>query len=644
MFEFVRANTRLLQFLLVLLIFPSFVFFGIQGYMGMTQGGNETVAKVDGHAIKRSEWEAAHQRQVEQMRRQAPNADLKLFDTPEMKRETLDALVRERVLLAAAQDLHLAVSDDRLRRIFATDPQFAMLRNPDGSINRDILGAQGLSAEAFAQQLRTELGMRQVLNGVAETALAPAAAASAALQPLLQQREVRVQRFDPQAYATRVSPSDADIETYYKDPAHQAALKLPEQATIDYVVLDLEALKAGITVPEDELRKYYEQNVSRYTEAEERRARHILVKADKDAPAAERQKAKAKAEALLAEVRAKPASFADVARKNSDDPGSKEQGGELGFFGRDAMAKPFADAAFSMKPGEISNLVETDFGYHIIQLEEARGGERKPFEAVRAGIEDEVRKQLAQRRYAEVAEQFTNTVYEQSDSLQPVIDKLKLQKQTATVLRNPQSGAKGPLASAKFLDAVFGNDALHNKRNTDAIEVGPNQMAAAHVASYTPARVPPLAEVKDQVRQKVVQQQAAALARKDGEALLAKLKAGDAAAAEGLGAPVSVSRAGAADLPPLVTDAVLRADAAKLPADVGVDLGAQGYAVARVVKVSPPPADQLQALQPRYAQAWAGAEAQAYLAALKSRYKAEIKAPATAAAPEADAAASAAAR
>ena len=168
-------------------------------------------------------------------------------------------------------------------------------------------------------------------------------------------------------------------------------------------------------------------------------------------PADVKQKAKAKAETLLAEARKNPAGFADLAKKNSEDAGTAAQGGDLDYFGRGAMVKPFEDAAFALKPGEISQVIESDFGYHVIKLEDARGGDRKPFEAVRTGIEDEVRKQLATKKWAEVAEQFTNTVYEQADSLQPVIDKLKLAKQTATVQRTPQPGAQGPLASAKLL-------------------------------------------------------------------------------------------------------------------------------------------------------------------------------------------------
>jgi peptidyl-prolyl cis-trans isomerase D len=638
MFDFFRKHTRVLQFLLLLVIFPSFVVIGVQGYDKYREGSGTEVAKVNGDSIKQAELDTANQRQIERMRRQMPNVDVKLLDTPQMRQQTLDALVRERVLLVAAQKLHLAVSDERLLRAFSTDPQFAFLRNPDNSINKDILAAQGMSSELFAQQLRQELSARQVLQGVAASALAPMAVAKTGLDALLQQREVQLQTFDAKDYRSRVKPSDAELEAFYKNPANEARFRAPEQASIEYVVLDLARLKKDVVVSQDELKQYYEQNIARYTTAEERQASHILVKAEKDAPAADRAKAKARAEALLAEVRKNPAAFADLARKNSDDPGSKDQGGDLGFFSRDAMVKPFSDAAFAMKPGEISGLVQSDFGYHIIRLAALRGGEKKPFDAVRADIEEEKKKQVAQQRYAEAAEQFSNLVYEQSDTLQPVIDKLKLDKQTATVQRAPVASDKGPLSSPKFIEAVFGNDALRNKRNTEAIEFGPNQLAAARVVQYTPARLLPLAEVKDRVREQLVAVQAAAAARKDGEARLAQLKqSGDAS---GLGAPVLVSRLKAETLPRPVVDAALRADASRLPVIVGADLGEQGFAVVRVSRVQAPEAGELKSLQPRYGDAWAAAEAQAYYAALKTRYKVQIKNPPAVV----DAAASAAAR
>ncbi len=627
MFDFVRSHNRVLFFVLVLLIFPSFVFFGVQGYSRMNEGAAAQVAEVDGRNITQAEWDAAHQRQVETIRRQAPNVDAKLFDTPEFKRETLEQLVRERVFLAAAQGSHLAVSDDRLQRMFLSDPQFEMLRNPDGSINKELLAAQGMSSEQFAQRLRQDLSLRQVTQGLVDSAMPGSSAGRSALDALLQRRELQVQRFESKDYRAKVNPTDADLEAFHK--ANEALFRTPEQAAIELVVLDLEALTAGLSVKDDDLRKYYEENIARYTSAEERRASHILIKADKNVPAAERAQAKAKAQALLDELRKTPAKFAELAKKNSSDTGSAEKGGDLDFFARGAMVKPFEDAAYAMKPSEISNLVETDFGYHIIRLDAVRGGEKKPFDAVRAEIAAEVGKQLARKEYAAAAEQFTNTVYEQSDSLQPVVDKLKLKKQSATVARAPAPGASGALASAKLLDAVFGNEAVKNKRNTEAVEVGPNQLAAARIVSHQSSRVRPLAEVKEVVRERVVAQQALALARKDGEARLAQLQA-KPDALDGLGSVLVVSRAKTEGLPFEAMEAVLRADASKLPASVGVAVGEQAYLVVRIGKVSAPDAEaaEYKQLLPRFAQAWNAAETQAYYTALKSRFKASVGNPA----------------
>jgi peptidyl-prolyl cis-trans isomerase D len=628
MFDFVRSHTRLFQGILVLLIFPSFVFFGVQGYSSFTDAANSKVAEVDGRGITQVEWDAAHQRNIERFRQQMPTVDVKLLDSPAVRRETLDGLVRERVLLAAAEHMHMGVSDEQLQRIFSTDPQFAALRNPDGSVNRQLLAAQGMSSEMFAQSLRQDLAMRQVLQGIGTTVVAPKSVVDPSLDALLQRRQVQLQRFDTQAYRSKIQPSDAEIEAFYK--ANEALFRAPEQARIDYVLLDLQTLQKGVTVNEDELQRYYAENASRYTAAEERRASHILIKADKDMAAADRQKAKAKADALLEELRKSPGQFAELAKKNSDDPGSAERGGDLDYFARGAMVKPFDDAVFAMKSGEISNVVESEFGYHIIQLTGQRGGEKKSYESVRAEIEAEVKRQLAQKRYAEAAEQFTNTVYEQSDSLQPAIDKLKLDKRSATVQRTPAPGAAGPLASAKLLEAVFGNDAVRNKRNTDAIEVGPNQLASARIVEYLPARTLPLAEVKEQVRERLVGQQAAALAKKEGQALLAQLqKSADAALPD----TAVIGRIGSQGLPRGLVDAVLAADAGKLPVPVGVDLGEQGYVVAKVLQVLPrdPALGNEQVMQSQYAQAIASAEMQAYYDALKARYKVEIK-PAVAAA------------
>ena len=625
MFDFFRRHTRALQFVLVLLVFPSFVFFGIQGYSRFMGNEQQTVARVAGQPVSQAELDAALRERVERARRQMPTLDAKLFETPEMRRLALEGLVRDRVTVAAADKMYLRTSDDRLERAFKNDPEFAPLRNPDGSVNRDTLTALGMSSEAFAERLRQDLTRRQVMEPIGGSAIAPAASASAALDAMYQQREVQVERFDAKDQLAKAAPSDAEVEAYYKDPANAAQFQAPEQAQVEYVVLDLEAVKKGIAVSEEDLRKYYSENEKRYTAPEERRASHILVKADKDAPKAEREKARAKAETLLAEIRKNPQSFAELARKNSDDEGSAPKGGDLEFFGRGQMVKPFEDAAFALKPGETSGVVETDFGYHIIQVTGARGGEKKSFEAVRGEVENEVRSQLVQKRFADAAVEFGDIVYEQPDSLKPAADKWKLDIRTAQhVTRAPSPAASGALANPRFLEALFSPESTRDKKNTKAIDVGANQLAAGRVVQYSPAHLLPFAEVKDRVRQMLAARRAGELATKLGSERLAKLQANPSEPFSGQA--VLVSRAQPRDLPRQLLDAALKAPVAKLPAFVGVSLGDQGYAIAKIVKTAgrdPVVADPTKSMA-QYAQVWAEAEAQAYYAALKSRFKVSV--------------------
>lgn len=633
MFDFVRDHKRLLQSLLVLVIFPSFAFVGVQGYSKFTDASNEAVAKVAGGKITQAELDAAHRQQIERMRQQMPGLDVKLFDTPEMKRQTLDALVRERVLSAAATQEHLVVTDERLAGELMRMPELASVKGANGGIDKAaytaLLAAQGLTPPGFENNLRVDLSMRQVLQGVTASQLAGGTVTGAAIDALLERREVQVQRFLAADYLARMQPTEAEVAAYYK--ANSGQFRSQEEASIEYVVLDIDALKKQVTVGEDDLKKYYDENKSRYSSAEERRASHILIAAGKDMTAEQRTAAKAKAEALLAQLRKAPGSFAELAKKNSQDPGSADKGGDLDFFGRGAMAKPFEDAVFSMKPDEISNVVESDFGYHIIHLTAVRGGDTKSFESVRAELTDEVSKQLAQKRFAEVAEQFSNTVYEQADSLQPVIDKLKLSKATATVRHAAAPGATGPLASPKLLAAVFATDVVKNKRNTEAVETAPNQLVAARIVDYRPERVLQLEEVKPQVLDKVKAEQAAAAARKEGQAREAAVRQN---MGESLPITLTVSRTQAKDLARPLVDAALRADVSKGPAVVGVDQGAEGYAVLKVLRsVAREATDPDNArAKPFVAQALAQAESAAYLEALKKRFKVEVTVPSAAAA------------
>ncbi|WP_332824343.1 SurA N-terminal domain-containing protein [Ramlibacter sp.] len=629
MFELIRKHMKIMQLVLFLLIVPSFVLFGVQGYENMREKGN-AVAKVDGHEILQGDWDEAHRAEVDRLRQQMPNLDASLVDSPEARYGTLERMVRDRVMQAAVEKSNLLVGDQRLARELQNNEAIAGLRGADGKLDieryKQLLAARGMTPEMFENQVRGDLAVRQVITGVTQSGFTPPAQANVALSSYFEKREVQVARFPTQEYRAKVEPTEAELQAYYKD--HPALFQAPEQASIEYVVLDLSATQQGVAINEADLKTYYDQNASRVGGQEERRASHILVEAPKGAPADAKAKAKAKAEELLAQVKKNPDSFADVAKKNSQDAGSAAQGGDLDWFRAGTLAaKPLEDAAFALKnKGDIAGPVETDFGYHILKLTDIKSPQRRSFEEMRVELEAQMRKEQAQKKYAEAAEAFSNTVYEQSDSLKPVADKLKLEIRTAQgVGRTPQPGATGPLANAKFLQALFSADALERKRNTEAIEIAPNQMVSGRVVQHQPARARPFEEVKAQVREQVVNARAAELARKDGAAKLAAWKAAPASAT--LPGAESVSRMDKGRQPPEVVEAALRADPSQLPALVGVDLGANGYAVVKVNRVLPreaPPPAQAQQEQQQYTRAWSAAEAQAYYELLKDRFKVQV--------------------
>ncbi len=629
MFDFVRKHTRIMQFLLFLLIVPSFLLFGIEGYSRFRDKG-ETVAEVNGQDISQVEWDNAHKQEVERIRASSPNVDPKLLDSPRARYATLERLVHDRVLAAAADKAGLVTSDQRLRRALLEDPTIAALRQPDGALDKDryrqLVSQQGLSPEGFEARIRSDISSHQVTAGVTGTGFAPAALADLAVNAFLEHREVQVARFNAADFAAKASITDADMDAFYQ--ANQAMFQTPEQASIEYVVLDLDAVKKSLVLNEADLKTYYEQNQERLSGKEERRASHILIESPKSAAPEARLKAKARAQELLAAVQKAPESFAELAKKNSQDVGSAANGGDLDFFTRGTMLKPFEDAAFALKKGEISAVVETDYGYHIIKLIDVKTPKQRSFEEVRPQIEADLMKQQAQRKFAETAEIFTNTVYEQSDSLKPAADRLKLEVHTASALmRQPAAGVKGVLANPKFLAAIFSPDSVEKKRNTEAVEIAPNQLVSGRIVQYAPARTLPLAEVKAQVRERLQASRGAELAKKEGMSQLAAWKAKPDSAT--LPAAINVSRDQPQNQPAALVEAALRADTSALPAFVGVDLGAQGYAVVKVNKtlartgVTDESAKQDRA---QYTQAWVTAENAAYYQLLKERFKVKINA------------------
>jgi peptidyl-prolyl cis-trans isomerase D len=631
MLDFFRNHQRLMMALLILIVVPGLGIVGIQGFSSFFDE-NANVASVNGHKITRVEYDGAMRQQVDRARQMlGAQFDPKMFESPEMRASLIDSLVQQRVLSDETQRLHLTASDAAVRRALLADPTIASLRKPDGSIDVDqykqLLAMQGMTPEQYDERVRYGLASDQIPSSIQSTAFTSKTLAQTLTEIAEQRRDVQGLAFRTVDYTAKIQPTNAQVKSYYD--AHSAEFATPESATIQYLVMSPATLSAAVKPSDADLKKYYDDNIARFKTQAQVRVSHILITAPKDASAADKAKAKQQAETLLAQVKAHPDQFAEIAQKNSQDPGSAAKGGDLGYFSRGMIAggQAFDDAAFGLKKGEVSGIVQTDFGYHIIEATDVKPSVTQPFDEVKDAITKEVVAQQAAKNLADEAEGFTSTVYEQSKSLQPAADKYKLQIQTATVgsKPDPKLPPDSPLNNTKFLAAVFAPDAVKQHNNTQAIDIGNSTLIAGRVTDYKAAAVPALDAIKDAVRTKVVAEEAAQAARKEGEAKLAELQKSNSTA--GFSSVSKVSRNDAQGMPPAALNAIFKADSSKLPAYVGVDLGTDGYAIYRVngiEKPDPVTADRLAGAQQQVAQVYAQAEMESYLDSLKARSKVKV--------------------
>jgi peptidyl-prolyl cis-trans isomerase D len=583
MFDSIRNHQKVLQFFLLVLIVPAFVFFGVSGYEKFLTGNDETVAEVGKQKITKQDFERARGQQIQQMKQVLGDQfDPSMLDTPQARKEVLDNLIAQRALMSDAVDKRVIVSDARL--VQALEQSVPGLKNPDGTFNKDLyrsmLIQQGLTEQGFEAQARKDLAMQTSPEAIIRSAMTPKAVADRLIGIQEEQREVADFILKPSDFLAQVKPTPEQLKKYYDE--NLKSFEIAESAKVEYLVLSSEALSASIAVKPEDIKTFYDNNKTKYAIPEQRQASHILVSSSKDKAAA-----KTKADSLLKELKA-GADFSTLAKANSDDPGSGSKGGDLGFFSRDMMVKPFSDAAYLLKEGQLSDVVESEFGFHIIKLTAVKGGGEKKFEEVKAEIEADYKKQKAQEAFTKSTDEFNTLVYEQSDSLKPAADKLKLTILSAEgVTRSgvlPAPGAKpSVLNNPKLLKALFSDDALVKKRNIESVEVSPGTLVSARIVEHKPAKSKTFETVENEVRGAVLAAEAKKLTVAAGEAKLKALK--EKADSTGFSAPRMVGRPNPTGLSQAGLDAIYKATATKLPAFVGLDLGPAGYAVYQVSKV-----------------------------------------------------------
>ena len=626
MFDAVRNNKKIVQIFLGLITLP-FAFWGVDSYVRNSGVGSD-LATVGDTKITVPQFEQAWRERQDQMR-QALGAGFKqeMMNTPEMKLSVLNAMVDQRLLLLETAKNSLVTSDEVLRNVISKIP--SLQENGQFSMPRyeAALRTQGMSQPQFEAKLRQDLTLQQLIGALGDTAFVSDNQAEAMLRLQSEERQFSEFRIAPEQFADKVKIETSAVQKYYDD--NKSPFEISEQLKAEYLVLSLDSILAQVTVAEPEIRAWYESHKDRYQQNEERRASHILIVAKTEA---EKEKAKAKAEDVLKEVQKAPVKFAELAKQYSQDPGSAKNGGDLGFFGRGMMVKAFEETVFKQKEGEISNVLESEFGYHIIKLTGIKPGKLRSIDEARPEIESDLKLQAAQRKFAESAEAFNNTVYEQSDSLQPAAEKFKLKiQQSGWLPRNPDAkdlAALGPLANSKILASLFSEDAIKNKRNTEAVEIGPNMLLAARVLDYVPATRKPFDTVKADIEKLLKSQEASALARNSGEARLAELKKEGSEDKLAWSLIKSASRLQGRDLPPAAMQAIFKADVQKLPAYVGVGSGIGGsYELYKIVKVSQPEnldVAKRKKFQSEYGEIIAQQDLSAYLSGLRLRYKIDI--------------------
>jgi len=612
MFDFIQKRKRLAQIVLAVMVIP-FAFFGLESYT-RSIGGRDDVATVDGVGISQREFAEELRLQQERLRAAfGRGIDAEALDTPETRRALLDSLVSQRLVVDAALRAHLAVSDDTLRESIAAIPAF----QADGAFSRSnyeaLLRAQNMTPQMFEARMRHDMSLAQLSRALSETAIVSRSVTErlAALQA--QRREVSEALIAAPLFLDRVKVTEAQIRAYYD--ANPAEFRIAERVRAEFAVLSAETLGRQEPVTEAELKAAYDARASQYKVEEQRRASHILVKSREEA------------DKLAAEARKAPASFAELARKHSQDPGSAEKGGDLGFFGRGMMLPAFEQAAFRQHEGEIGSPVQSDFGWHVIRVTGVQPAKARGMQEVRAELAAELGRQKGARRFAEAAETFSNMVYEQSDSLKPAAERFKLPLQSSGWITRTPSAEAGVLANTKLLGALFAEDSIKSRRNTDAVEVAANVLVSARVLEHQPPSQRKFEDVRTAIEQNLRAVQAGRLAQQEGEAKLAELRKGADAGVK-WGAPKAVSRRSPQAVPAGALRQILSADAGTLPAYFGAERGTAGYMLYRVGKVleaEARPEPQKAAELDRAGQLSGQQQFEAFVASLRARASVEVR-------------------
>ncbi len=509
---------------IVLLLIIPFALWGINEYF---DGDTETyVAKVNGKNISVNEFQRTYDQQRARLQSMlGANFDPALLDDKRIKRDVLDMLVDEEVLVQAAAKAGYRISNEQLSAEIQQVDSFQRDGRFDKELYNQFLRGQGMSVGDFEARLRRILLIGQFRNGIMNTAVITTREVGNIARLREQQRDIGYFTLPVTAFMADAVVSDAEVRQYYEK--NRERFSVPEQVSVEYLELSADELAQRVPVDEQALRKFYDEKSAELAMEEQRKAAHILIQVDKSADDKTVAAARAKAEKVLAQARAGEP-FEKLAKQFSDDPGSASSGGDLGYFGRGVMDKAFEQAAFALKVGQVSDLVRSDFGFHIIKLSDIKSAHTQSFEEARVKIEQDYRRHRAEEQFFEQSELLSNAAYENPDSLAPVAKAVGLAIKASGLFT--RDAGDGIASDPKVRAAAFSDEVLRGN-NGEPVELGNNRLVVLRVKEHKPAVVRPLEEVRDQVVAKLRIQAARDKTKSTGEAALARLKKGEDPAA-----------------------------------------------------------------------------------------------------------------
>jgi peptidyl-prolyl cis-trans isomerase D len=509
-----RSQGVVAWIIIILIIIP----FALWGVDQLRSGDKiEFAAKVNGEPVSLAEFSRAFDNVKRQYQENFGEMYASLVQEDKLRQQVLDDLVQRSAIDQQAAKEGFAVSDAQLMQIIQSQKVFQDKGVFSLSRYEDVLKNNAYTKERFELTQR-QFMLRSQFDAIASASEVIGASEVTALAALeSQQREVGYLRIDHRPYLSTVKVSDEQIKTYYD--ANLEQFKSSEQVELDYLRLSVDDLVAKVKVTDEQLLAYYKDHADKVQLPEKRNVRHILIMSAKDADAKTDADAKAKAEDLLAKIN-KGEDFAKLAEADSQDPGSASRGGELGFFQRGDMVPEFEAAAFALtKPGDISALVRTSYGYHILQLVAIEPAQIPTFEKVRDIMAMELKSELAMKDYAQRLEQLKTLVYEQADSLEPAAKALGLTIEKSPIMG--KEGGEGVFAAQPVVDAAFSPSVIKEKLNSSVIETQAGDAVVVRVRTHYPEHEKALAEVSDDIRRQLARQAAIELAKAQAHALLA---------------------------------------------------------------------------------------------------------------------------